>query len=116
MASLSSFTRLSEAAALAADIRVTCRGCGHRVLFDRASFLAVLAHKRLGDQRDRVARRLVCRRCYRRGAVVELVPEGAPDVLRLRDGDPLPPRGVSISDWCGAGTERRRRLVRQARD
>lgn len=109
-------TRLSEAAALRADIRVICRGCGHRALFDRATFLAVLAHKRLGDHRERVARRLVCRRCYRRGATVELVPEGDPDALRLRDGDPLPPRGVSVSDWCRAGSAQRRRLVRQARD
>lgn len=110
------FTRLSEAIALSADIVVSCRGCGHRELFDRATFLALLAHKALGDDRERVERRLVCRRCYRRGASVALIAEGTPGTLRLRDGDPLPPRGVSISDWCRAGTAQRRRLVRQARD
>ena len=114
--SLHRFARLSEAIALRADIVVTCRGCAHRELFDRATFLALLAHKALGDDRARVERRLVCRRCYRRGASVALVTEGAPGALRLRDGDPLPPKGVSISDWCRAGTAQRRRLVRQARD
>ncbi|MDO9489340.1 MAG: hypothetical protein Q7J32_13280, partial [Sphingomonadaceae bacterium] len=62
------------------------------------------------------ARRLVCRRCYRRGGAISLTAEGAPGALRLRDGDPLPPRGVSISAWCRAGSAQRRRLVRQARD
>ncbi|MDO9489896.1 MAG: hypothetical protein Q7J32_16095, partial [Sphingomonadaceae bacterium] len=59
-ASLCDFARLSDAVALRADIVVSCRGCGHRELFDRATFLAVVAHKALGDERDRVARRLVC--------------------------------------------------------
>ena len=114
--SLHRFARLSDAIALRADIVVTCRGCAHRELFDRATFLALLAHTAIGDERARVAQRLVCRRCYRRGATVTLIAEGAPDALRLRDGDPLPPRGVSISDWCRAGSAQRRRLVRQARD
>lgn len=110
------FDRLSEATARRADIRIICGGCGHRELFDRATFLAVLADKRLGDDRERIARRMTCRTCYRRGAILELVAEGSPDALRLRDDDPLPPRGISLSDWCRAGTAQRRRLIRQARD
>lgn len=115
-ASLRHFVRLSDAIGLDADIVVTCRGCGHGELFERATFLAVIAHKALGDDRERVARRMVCRRCYRRGGTITLVAQGALGALRLREGDPLPPRGVSISDWCRAGTAQRRRLVRQARD
>lgn len=110
------FERLSEAEARRADILIVCRGCRRRELFDRATFLAVLNHKNIADERERVARRMTCRKCYTRGALVELVPEGAPAALRLREGDPLPPRGVSISDWCRAGSAARRRLVRQARD
>lgn len=110
------FDRLSEATVLGADIRVICGGCGHRELFDRATFLAVLADKRLGDDRERIARRMTCRTCYRRGAILELVAEGSPLALRLRDDEPLPPRGISLSDWCRAGTQQRRRLIRQARD
>ncbi len=110
------FDRLSEAEARRADILIICRGCKRRELFDRATFLAVLRHKNIADDRERVSRRMTCRKCYGRGALVELVREGAPEALRLREGDPLPPKGVSLSDWCRAGSAARRRLVRQARD
>lgn len=110
------FERLSEAESYQADIQVSCRGCRRQLLFDRATFLAILKHKGLSDLRARVAGRMRCFECYARGATLAFAPQ-SPSAIRLNTGDPLPPRGVSITEWCGAGgQERRRRLIRQARD
>lgn len=110
------FERLSEAERYQADILVSCRGCRRQLLFDRSTFLAILKHKGLSDLRARVAGRMRCFECYARGATIELAPQSSA-AIRLHEGDPLPPRGVSITDWCAAGGhERRRRLIRKARD
>lgn len=111
------FDRLSQAEGRRADFLITCRGCRRVRLFERATFLAIICDKRLRDERARVERRMRCFECYARGATIELVPEGSAAAMRLREGDPLPPKGISISDWCAAGShERRRRLIRRARD
>jgi len=109
--------RLSDATAQKADILVRCLGCGRQLLFDRATFLAILADKRVSDERERAERKMICDNCHRRGAVLALVPEGSPTALRLEEGAPLPPKGVSVSAWCAARShETRRRLIRAARD
>lgn len=111
------FDRVADAEAWGADICLECRGCGRRVTFDLATFRAILQDKRIDDERGRVERRLRCRRCYRRGGRLRLVPAGDPGALRLEEGDPLPLKGISITDWCAArGDRERRRLIRQARD
>lgn len=111
------FRRLSDAAAQKADILVRCLGCGRQLLFQRDTFLAILADKRVSDDRARAERKMTCDNCHRRGAVLALVPEGSPTALRLQEGAPLPPNGVSVSAWCAARShETRRRLIRAARD
>lgn len=109
------FKFVSDAQRYNADILLICRSCRRRVIVERATFLAILDDRKINDWLEVAEQRMRCLSCYRRGATIELTPEGSTQAVKLREGDPLPPKGVSIVAWCLADAYERKRLVREAR-
>lgn len=107
---------LSDAERYKADYALRCRNCGREVIIERATFREIVSLWGLGGDVEAIARRLRCEACRHRGNILELAAPGLPDCLRLRDGERLPPKGVSITGWLKMTDRDRRRYLHQLRN
>lgn len=106
---------LGDAARYGADFSLRCRRCGREVAIERDSFIEMMAALGLGSDPERIGSRLRCTACGYRGAIVELAAPNLPGRLSLAKGDALPPKGVSITDWCKMSDGDRKRYRRALR-
>lgn len=98
-----------------ADFVLACPRCGHRVVVERSTLISIFAAWRVNPLVENAQGRLRCTACRRRGCIIEITQEGSSAALRLREGDSLPVKGVSITNWCQMDEIDRRRLRRLAR-
>lgn len=109
------YRSLHDAGRYGADFALICRRCGREVVIERDSFIEMMAALGAGTDPERIGARLRCTACHHRGALVELAPPDTPNRLRLREGDALPPKGVSLTAWLKMTDGARRRHRRSLR-
>ncbi len=105
---------LTDATKYDADIVIACRHkpCGFTLVIDYETLRAIIGEFRVNPELTVLARALRCSRCGHRWPVVEMTAKGDSRTLALKDGDPLPPRGIPISVWLTAHNSERKRLRR----
>lgn len=110
-----------------ADLRISCRDCGHAGSIQIYQALDLFRRNRWSTDWYEVARRFWCRKCGSKrlgvsadfwGAAVRR--QNSPPMLKavppsLRPGLRPPPPGVSIETWNAADERERKRLVERAR-
>lgn len=106
------YRSLHDASRYGAHFALICRRCGREVVIERDSFIEIVAALGLGTDPQHISARLRCTACNWRGGLVELAPPDTPRLLRLRDGDVLPPKGVSLTAWLKMSNGERRRYRR----
>lgn len=109
------FRFVYDAARYRADFVLVCPRCRHRVVIERRTLISIFAAWRINPLIENAQGRLRCTACRRRGCIIEITQEGSSAALQLREGDSLPVKGVSISQWCRMDENERRRLRRLAR-
>lgn len=109
------YRSLHDAHRYGADFALICRRCRREVVIERISFIEMMAALGLGTDPHHIGARLRCTACRYRGAHVELAPPNAPNLLRLIEGDALPPKGVSLAAWLKMPNGERRRSRRSLR-
>jgi len=109
------YRSLIDASKYGADFALICRRCGREVIIERDSFIEMMAAIGAGSDPVSIGARLRCTACRYRGALVELAPPDAPNRLRLRKGDALPPAGMSLTRWLKMTNEERRSYRRMLR-
>ncbi len=109
------FRTITDASRYDADIVIACRGCRHTVVIDFQTIMAIVRDRRINPALEVAPGRFKCSRCYRRWPVIEITARGDSRTISLKDGDPLPPRGVSITAWIRGHAADRKRLIRMAR-
>ena len=109
------FRVLNDASRYDADFALICRGSGREVVVERRTFIAMVEAMALPRDVELLGRRLRCSACQCRSVRVELSPAGTPHALKLGDGDSLPPRRMSFTEWLKMPERERTRYWRSLR-
>ena len=109
------FRDLNDAARYRADFALICRACRREVIIERHSFIEMMHAIGAGRDPAAIGSRLRCTACHHRGGIVELAPANTPNLLKLHDGDALPPKGMSVTQWLKMGNAERKRYRRALR-
>jgi hypothetical protein len=111
------FDRIADAKKHDGDIIVTCSNwrCRHELGIEYETFRAILRELRLSDDLARLGHAMRCHRCGHRWPKFSLTAKGDRRTLALKDGDPLPPKGVPLWKWLKADNGERHRLRRLIR-
>lgn len=109
------YRTLHDASRYAADFALICRGCGREVIIEQRTFIYIVQALGLPSDVAALGSRLRCTACRCRPCIVEITAGGSPRALKLHDGDKLPPKGVSITDWLKWDHRQRDRYLRSLR-
>ena len=109
------FRSLEDAARYGANFALICRACRREVIVERRTFIEMMDAIGAGADPAAIGFRLRCTACRHRGGIVELAPADTPNLLKLHDGDALPPKGMSVTQWLKMSNEERKRYRRALR-